>query len=144
MPTKLELEDRITELKGENQTLNDKLDSILDIAVANGDSADEELDADDMTDEDELSEEDGDELPAIRLSDDEEAEDLDADPDFDDSEDDPDEYCSSSWGSGGSDCPTIPCPCSSDRSWYSAAELGNPSLRECAQAVQRYNSPGPL
>ena len=92
MPTKLELEDRITELEGENQTLNDKLDSILDIAVANGDSADEELDADDMTDEDELSKEDGDELPAIQLSDDDEAEDLDADPDFDDSEDDPDDY----------------------------------------------------
>ena len=92
MPTKLELEDRITELKGENQTLNDKLDSILDIAVANGDSADEELDADDLTDEDELSEEDGDELPAIRLSDDDEAEDLDADPEFDDSEDDPEDY----------------------------------------------------
>ena len=92
MPTKVELEDRITELEGENQTLNDKLDSILDIAVANGDSADEELDADDMTDEDELSKEDGDELPAIQLSDDDEAEDLDADPDFDDSEDDPDDY----------------------------------------------------
>ena len=92
MPTKVELEDRITELKGENQTLNDKLDSILDIAVANGDSADEELDADDMTDEDELSEEDGDELPAIELSDDDEAEDLDPDPEFDDSEDDSDEY----------------------------------------------------
>ena len=92
MPTKVELEDRITELEGENQTLNDKLDSILDIAVANGDSADEELDTDDMTDEDELSKEDGDELPAIQLSDDDEAEDLDADPDFDDSEDDPDDY----------------------------------------------------
>ena len=92
MPTKLELEDRITELEGENQTLNDKLDSILDIAVANGDSAGEELAADDLTDEDELSEEDGDELPAIQLSDDDEAEDLDADPEFDDSEDDPDEY----------------------------------------------------
>ena len=92
MPTKLELEDRITELKGENQTLNDKLDSILDIAVANGDAADEELDADDMTDEDELSEEDGDELPAIRLSDDDEDEDPDADPELDDSEDDSDEY----------------------------------------------------
>ena len=92
MPTKLELKDRITELEGENQTLNDKLDSILDIAVANGDSADEELDTDDMTEEDELSEEDGDELPAVRLSDDEEAEDLDADPEFDDSEDDSGEY----------------------------------------------------
>ena len=92
MSTKVELEDRITELKGENQTLNDKLDSILDIAVANGDAADEELDADDMTDEDELSEEDGDELPAIRLSDDDEDEDPDADPEFDDSEDDSDEY----------------------------------------------------
>ncbi len=65
MPTKVELEDRITELEGENQTLNDKLDSILDIAVANGEPAEEELDADDMTDQDELSEEDGDELPAV-------------------------------------------------------------------------------
>ena len=34
MPTKEELEDRITELEDENQTLNDKLDSILDIAGA--------------------------------------------------------------------------------------------------------------
>ncbi len=38
MPTKVELEDRITELEGENQTLNDRLDSIFDIATANGDS----------------------------------------------------------------------------------------------------------
>ena len=96
MATKLQLEDRITELEGENQTLNDKLDSILDIAVANGESADEELDTDDMTgaadlaDPDDLSEEDEDELPQIELSDDDQGE--DAEPEFDDSEDDPEEY----------------------------------------------------
>ena len=82
MPTKVELEDRISELEGENQTLNDKLDSILDIAVANGDPADEELAVDDTTEEgdlsdpDDLSDEDGDELPATDLSDDEEDDDL--------------------------------------------------------------------
>ena len=78
MPTKPQLEDRITELEGENQTLNDKLDSILDIAVANGESDDEEPDTDDMTedadlaDPDDLSEEEEDELPQIDLSDDDE------------------------------------------------------------------------
>ena len=96
MPTKLELEDRITELEGENQTLHDKLDSILDIAVANGDPADEELDTDDTTEEgdlsdpDDLADDDGDELPAMDLSDDDE--DLAGDPEFDDTEDDPDDY----------------------------------------------------
>ena len=50
MPTKVELEDRITELEGENQTLNDKLDSIFDIATAKGVSADEELASDDLAD----------------------------------------------------------------------------------------------
>ena len=95
MPTKPQLEDRISELEGENQTLNDKLDSILDIAVANGESADEELDTDDMTEEadladsDDLSEEDEDELPQIELSDDDDDE--DAEPEFDDGEDDPDD-----------------------------------------------------
>ena len=95
MPTKPQLEDRITELEGENQTLNDKLDSILDIAVANGESADEELATDDLTEEadladpDDLSEEDEDELPQIDLSDDE---DEDAEPEFDDGEDDPEDF----------------------------------------------------
>ncbi len=98
MPTKVELEDRITELQGENQTLNDKLDSIFDIATANGESADEELASDDTTEEgelsdpDDLSEDGGDDLAAILRSDDEEDEDPDTDPEFDDSEDDPDEY----------------------------------------------------
>ena len=97
MPTKLQLEDRITELEGENQTLNDKLDSILDIAVANGESADEEPDTDDMTEEadlsdpDDLSEEDEDELPQIELSDDDQEEE-EADPEFDDGEDHPEDY----------------------------------------------------
>ncbi len=99
MPTKVELEDRITELKGENQTLNDKLDSIFDIATANGDSADEELASDDTTEEgelsdpDDLSEDDGDDLAAsLRADDDDDDEDPDTDPEFDDAEDDPDEY----------------------------------------------------
>ena len=78
MATKLQLEDRITELEGENQTLNDKLDSILDIAVANGESADEELDTDDMIEEADLAEPDD-------LS--EEDEDEDTEP-----EDDPEDY----------------------------------------------------
>ena len=70
MPTKLELADRITELEGENQTLNDKLDSIFDIATANGESDDEEPDTDDTTAADELSAPAGDEIPGIDLSDD--------------------------------------------------------------------------
>ena len=41
MPTKEELEERITELEDENQTLNDKLDSILDIAGAEDDEGNE-------------------------------------------------------------------------------------------------------
>ena len=96
MPTKLELEDRISELEGENQTLNDKLDSILDIAVANGESDDEELNTDDTTEEadladpDDLAEEDEDELPQIELPDDDDDE--DAEPEFDDTEDGPEGY----------------------------------------------------
>ena len=37
MPTKEELEERLAELEQQNQTLHDKLDSILDIAVSDGD-----------------------------------------------------------------------------------------------------------
>jgi len=50
MPTKEELEDRITELEDENQTLNDKLDSILDIAGAEDedDSESDEMDHDEI------------------------------------------------------------------------------------------------
>ena len=76
-------------LEGENQTLNDKLDSILDIAIANGDSDDEEPDPEDTSDED-LSDDSDDEL-SIDLSDDDEDE-PDADPDFDDGEDEPYRY----------------------------------------------------
>ncbi len=43
MPTKEELEDRIAELEEENQTLHDKLDSILDIAESDGEEPEEEL-----------------------------------------------------------------------------------------------------
>jgi hypothetical protein len=44
-PTYADLRDRISELEDENQTLSDKLDSILDIASSEG--ADEDDDEDD-------------------------------------------------------------------------------------------------
>jgi len=47
--TRSELEDRVAELEDENQALNDKLDSILDIASEDADE-DEDEDSDDDDD----------------------------------------------------------------------------------------------
>lgn len=45
-PTYAELKSRVSELEEENQTLNEKLDSILDIASDEGDEEEEEDDED--------------------------------------------------------------------------------------------------
>jgi len=45
-PTFADLKDRISELEDENQTLNDKLDSILDIASSEGADDDDDDDED--------------------------------------------------------------------------------------------------
>jgi len=45
-PTRADLEDRIAELEDENQSLSDKLDSILDIASDDEDDSDEDEDGD--------------------------------------------------------------------------------------------------
>ncbi len=49
-PTRADLEDRISELEDENQALNDKLDSILDIAAEDSDEGDEDDNGDDDQD----------------------------------------------------------------------------------------------
>ena len=59
MTTKADLEDRVAELKEENQNLQDKLDSILDIASPIDEAADDETFDDDEEDD---SDEDSDDL----------------------------------------------------------------------------------
>ena len=49
--TRAELQDRVDELEEENQTLNDKLDSILDIASEDVDEEDEDEDDADADDD---------------------------------------------------------------------------------------------
>ena len=46
-PTYAELKSRVSELEEENQTLNEKLDSILDIASDEGDEEEEDDDDED-------------------------------------------------------------------------------------------------